>query len=87
MRKQETQSVLCASEWTHGALKHVVIRQVRSPRFRLSFSHVVIAKPRHTFARHALNDDYTRSHPGAGVEVDDVCIGQADAAVRHRLTD
>ncbi|NKN15363.1 hypothetical protein GFL86_28265 [Rhizobium laguerreae] len=37
------------------SLKRVAIFQIRSSRFRsLFFTHVVVAKPRHTFARHAL---------------------------------
>ena len=34
-------------------LKRVAIFQMRSLRFRVFFSHVVLAKPLHTFARHA----------------------------------
>ncbi|PDT02485.1 hypothetical protein CO666_19680 [Rhizobium chutanense] len=35
-------------------LKRVAIFQIRSSRFRSLFSHIVAAKPLHTFARHAL---------------------------------
>ncbi|TIQ89424.1 MAG: hypothetical protein E5X44_23070 [Mesorhizobium sp.] len=35
-------------------LKRVAFDRPRATRFRLFFMHVVIAKPLHTFARHAL---------------------------------
>ncbi|TAT80308.1 hypothetical protein ELI54_19740 [Rhizobium ruizarguesonis] len=42
--------------------KRVAIFQIRSSRFRSLFpTHVVVAKPLHSFARHALDVTVTRS--------------------------
>ncbi|RWK54786.1 MAG: hypothetical protein EOR48_15295 [Mesorhizobium sp.] len=47
-------SVAPFSTARRGSLKRVAFDRPHATRFRVLFMHVVIAKPLHTFARHAL---------------------------------